>query len=566
MESEQKHVKFRITKWVFLAISILLNSFVVFYSCLDGPTTNRWNKFFTQIYTNIINGITHKETINVPLNGINVRLSSAEENKYNAIPGYKLKEIPLGSAKEIRCDFTPNDASDQAIKYVANPSDHVRLDQNGAVLSVVGLKKGTVNISGISSDGNFISSLTVDVIDRVTPKSFKVSLPKTEIPIGEYATFQFDIDGGPLGHNELINSRYYNTKNLVFSSSDESIAKVDNNGVIHSINPGNAQITVSNNDDIEEVFPITILPGSIPPLYDDLHIVGDDFCYENEMILDQSTGKNRHLLKIFDGETELDSSDFIFESSDELSVMVDRFGNVRGFRKLVTDDINVTIKATHKVTGQTVQKSITLKNELPNKMTVLVNFNDKSYYNPESVIVCEGDLVKVNILVSPNGQNKNMIVTCDNESIVETSNEGFSYLIYLKQTGNVSFLVKSEANPLLERTFKLEIIPKGSITTDDINTVTHSLRKIFGHAFIFAITQVFTLLTFYMFLHDKKWFIYLITSILSGFLLSGISELIQSFIPTRGAGFIDVLIDSSGVLFAALIIMLIIYLIGKKRN
>ena len=99
-----------------------------------------------------------------------------------------------------------------------------------------------------------------------------------------------------------------------------------------------------------------------------------------------------------------------------------------------------------------------------------------------------------------------------------------------------------------------------------ITNVQKSIRKSLGHAAMFMVAQVFTFLTLYMFFYDKKWWFYSAISVGGGLFLSGLSELIQFFIPSRDGTFIDVLIDFAGVIVGAALTFLGIYIVKKIKE
>ena len=55
-------------------------------------------------------------------------------------------------------------------------------------------------------------------------------------------------------------------------------------------------------------------------------------------------------------------------------------------------------------------------------------------------------------------------------------------------------------------------------------------------------------------------------SALCGIAAAGIDEFIQIFVPDRGPGIADVLLDSCGVVFGVLVLSIVIYLQKKKQN
>ena len=558
---ERKSKKKTIFKWISFSLAILLNGFIVFYSCVDEQTTVRWNWSLTKALTNLINLFTNKEVESIPVTGINAFLSNEEGYQYNYLPGYKVDEIPLGSAKQIECTVAPENATNKAITYSANPADAVSFNQSSSTLSVVGMKVGECVITAKSSDGGFESSVTIEVVETIAPVSYEISLDNTNIAIGTTQTIDFDIDGGVLTHDELINFRYYDIRKLSYSSLDDTIATVDKYGVIYPHNIGTTTITVSNGDYSKSIN-VSVTSGSTPTPYTNLSISGSNVCYANDMILDQNSKKNHYQLTPKDGETELDPEDFIWSSSNELLVKVDKHGVMRGFRKTTTDDETVVITAKSKLTGQEANLSVTLKEQLPTEMYYWFSVGDRTVWTTSEYTLAVGDNISLHIGYRPyNIQNKNVVVESSNKELIDITNEGDTVTLHVLKEGTCVITIKSLINSDLVLTTKFNIVKAGSIGSDQVETFGTYLRKSLGHAAVFMVSQVFTLLTFFMFFIERKWYIYTSMSLGEGLFISILSEMIQHFVPTRTGAFTDVLINFAGVVVGAGLTLLGIYLV-----
>lgn len=114
----------------------------------------------------------------------------------------------------------------------------------------------------------------------------------------------------------------------------------------------------------------------------------------------------------------------------------------------------------------------------------------------------------------------------------------------------------------------INTIAPGTITPEAFPQFAFVNRKVLGHFLAFTVNSVFATLATYYFLIDKKWykfyFIYLI-SFGFGFLVAGISELVQLFTPGRTGAFMDVLIDMGGYVLGLAIIFIILFF-AKKHH
>ena len=552
--------KYKIRRWVLFAISVLANTFLVLYSCLPAKITSDWNAFVTNIFVGIANTVTEKDIKPIPIEQLNVSLSN---NKFNEIPGYKEYEIPLGSSKELFSSYLPLDATDKAITYYSDDNSVAVLNQDGYKVSIIGMKAGSTKIHAKNQLTGLDASYEITVVPTMAPISYEISASKTNIPIGSQETISIDIDGGILGHNELLNSRYYDTRRLTYESSNISVATVNNYGVIIPKEIGTSLITVSNGDYLKQL-EISIVSGTSPSSFTNLHIEGSNVCYGNDMLNDQ--GQNNHPLSIFDGDTKLDSSDFIWESSNELLVRVDRHGAMRGFRKSSVQDENAVVTATSKITGQSVSFDVIVREELPTKMNHwIVNGNKTTWGAPQEFTTCVGDNLILNTELTPKVSNKNIEYTVSNPEIIECTYQGSSLALRVIKEGNCTITISSIVNPVLKSIIKFTVLKAGSINTNDLEDVGFNIRKSIGHASLFAVAEIFTLIAIFMFLYDKKHWLSLVISLGIELVVASISETIQHFVPERFGSFTDVCINMLGVIVGAGILVTI-YFIHKAKH
>ena len=562
----QKNGKFKISKWPILFLAIIANSFIIVYSCLNEETTTNWNRIFTNLFTKVVNEITEKEVTNIPLNEIKASLSSKESYKYNYLSGYELNEIPLGSAKQIECSFSPADASNKSITYTAQPEQKVKINQNGTTASIVGMEIGDCTITARSYDGKLESTINIKVVDTIAPTLFTISLENDKISLGDTGTFDVDIDGGVLGHNELINFRYYDTRKLDYFSSDSSVASIDKFGVIYPHKTGSTTITITNGT-VFKTKEVTICSGEPHSGYSNLKITGSNVCYSDDMLLNQNKPEKYHYQLIpMDGDKELVPEDFIWTSSNELLARVDKHGILRGFRKNSVDDEKVIISAKSKISEDVAYFEVTVKNQLPTALYHSFVVNGQTTWNQKAFTFSVGDNILVNIDYDVRVSDYGVLVETSDESVIKVTNEGTKLSFYVLKPGTCIIKITSIINPELCNEITCTVVKAGAITKDNFIDTGLYIRKSLGHAAVFMIAQIFTFLTVFMFLYNKKWWLYSSISLGEGLLISGLSELIQHFVPSRSGAFLDVLIDFSGVVVGAVLAFLIVLLIKKKRK
>ena len=112
-------------------------------------------------------------------------------------------------------------------------------------------------------------------------------------------------------------------------------------------------------------------------------------------------------------------------------------------------------------------------------------------------------------------------------------------------------------------------IKPGTINESNYGAFTTFIRKAFGHFGLFVCSGLLTSPALYFLLKPYKWakYSYIITiSSLFGFSMGALTETIQLNVPGRSGEFTDVMIDFSGYLLGAAIIVLILFLVIRHQN
>ena len=127
----------------------------------------------------------------------------------------------------------PRNATNQEVIWASTDEEVASVDLDGNV-SFIGFGKGY--ITATTADGNKMASCYFYVTDTVVHQ-VELSTPKSEIHVG--TTVQLSVQVLP---NEAEN------KNITFVSSDNTIAKVDQNGLVTGLKVGYVTITAISED------------------------------------------------------------------------------------------------------------------------------------------------------------------------------------------------------------------------------------------------------------------------------------------------------------------------------
>lgn len=556
MDKSQKK-PFRIAKWIMLTFAVLLNSFIIVYSSLDDKTTNSWSRFVSNLFTNAVNEIAPKEVEIIPVTSVEASFNTTAP-EYD-IRGFQKDEIPLGCEKGIEAKVLPSNATNGSVTYTTEDTDIVALRCYDTKATAIGLKVGTAVIKVTTSDPAIYDTITVKVVDPIAPVYFEASIENNVIPIGDVETIDIVVKESMFsGSLDLIYHTEYDIYKLNYDSDDHSIATVGKYGVITPVSEGTTTIRVSNDYGDEYSFEVTVVSGTPTPEYENLIMAGEDYTYPSKTIC----------LGIKNGSDFIDSSEFIWESSNIVLATVNQKGVVKGHIKTTLENEVVTIRATNKKTHQVVTKDIIIKNDPPRTMSVCYEIGGKELWNQSRVTTFVGDVIRVTVVYDNSVYDDSILVSVSDESMVTYTHQGRDVTLQFNKEGTVNITLISAVDPSLTSTTKVTVVKAGAIGQNEVEGVHISLRKSIGHALMFAITQVFTFLALYMFLYNKKlnWWMIVIISFACGLLLASVSELIQYFIPLRSGTFADVLIDMAGVTVGLGITLGILFLVKRIKN
>ena len=168
-------------------------------------------------------------------------------------------ELTEGESAQLKATVSPGDASDKSVKWTSSDEKVATVDNAGKVTAVA---PGTVKITVTTTDGNKETSCSITVSANKIPVE-EVSLDKNEVEI---------IMGESAQLTATVTPEDATDKSVAWSSSDESIATVDETGkeLKATVNPEGADQEVewtSSDCDIATVdkngFVTSIKPGTV---------------------------------------------------------------------------------------------------------------------------------------------------------------------------------------------------------------------------------------------------------------------------------------------------------------
>ena len=171
---------------------------------------------------------------------------NGESGKVN-VPAFKTKPIAVtgvtldkttlslqeGDTGNLAATIAPSTATDKTVTYSSSDKEVATVTNAGKVTAV---KAGNADITVTTKDGNKTAKCTLTVTAKQIPVT-GVTLDKSTLSLEVGATETLNATIAP------SNASY---KAVRFTSSDEAIATVDNDGLVTAIAAGTADITVES--------------------------------------------------------------------------------------------------------------------------------------------------------------------------------------------------------------------------------------------------------------------------------------------------------------------------------
>lgn len=150
--------------------------------------------------------------------------------------------LKKGKTEKLTAVITPADASDKSVTWSSSDNSVATVDNTGLVKAV---KVGKAVITAKTSNG-----LTAQCI-------VKVEFPVTSFTVSPAKTKTLDIDGTFTFKSKIYPANADN-KTLLYSSSNEDVAVVDENGTVTAISAGTAKIMITAQSNPSKTRTVTV--------------------------------------------------------------------------------------------------------------------------------------------------------------------------------------------------------------------------------------------------------------------------------------------------------------------
>ena len=294
----------------------------------------------------------------------------------------EVSEIEYGKSETLDVTFTPSNTTNQKVTWTSSDESIATVDENGTVTAV---GEGKVTITATSEDGGFTASKEINILfNHLTGISFKEKSADIIINESKELELIYDPENASL-------------KTVTWTSSDESIATVDENGKVTAVGDGTATITVTSKDGgySASIEIHVIIPAQSIRISSEV----TEILYGNSETLEvEFTPSNTTNQKV------------TWTSSDESIATVDENGVVTA-----VGEGKVTITATSEDGGFTASKEI----------NILFTHIESIAFTEEEVSGLTGETVQLKTVILPeNATVKDVTYKSDNEDVATVDENG----------------------------------------------------------------------------------------------------------------------------------------------
>ncbi|NKI31908.1 Ig-like domain-containing protein [Croceivirga thetidis] len=294
-----------------------------------------------------------------------------------------------GENTSLTATVSPSDASDKSVIWSSSDDSVATVDDSGNVTAIA---PGVATITVTTNDGGYQANTTVEVNELIIPVS-GVTLNTDSLVLTEGEIASLTATVGPSDASD---------KSVIWSSSDDSIATVDDSGNVTAIAPGVATITVTTNDGGYQANATVEVNELIIP-------VSGVTLNTDSLVLTE--GENASLTATI-GPSDASDKSIIWSSSDDSVATVDDSGNVTAIAPGVA-----TITVTTNDGGYQANATVEV-NELIIPVSGVT-------LNTDSLVLTEGESASLTATVGPSdASDKSVIWSSSDDSIATVDDSG----------------------------------------------------------------------------------------------------------------------------------------------
>lgn len=309
------------------------------------------------------------------------------------------KTLKKGETAQLAAEFTPLEATNKNVTWISINEDVATVSENGLVTAA---SNGTAVIRAVTEDGGYSAEFEVEC--TVPVESITIDNKTDSVYEDSYKFF-----------NYVVTPSNADLTEITFSSSDSSIAEINNDGIMKAVAPGKVTITVSTACGKTDSFELTV----------------------NEYIPVESITIDKAEISLNISDTiklnatvspaNASEPDVYWYSEDDSIATVNENGNVTAHKagtvNIFVTDANDNVSAVCSITVNGLIASVRAPS------TTTINYGDSIWLHAE----IEGELpANARIIWTPSNNNF---------EITEISADGLSCKITPKSSGDTTFTV-----------------------------------------------------------------------------------------------------------------------------
>lgn len=499
-------------KITFLILYIILVCVLIFESALPGNKSSKRSDFVSKIIGNIVN-IFVKDKYVYPEDIETIDLK---------------EEYYVGDKINISAKVFPYDSSYQELIYSSNNTDVCTIDEFGNITCI---NKGDAIISIIQEDYELKKEVNVKIVDKpITP-------PKPIINVSDISftmTNTSVLAGSILNLSTQVLPTDATNKTIKYSLDNNELAVIKGSK-LYALKSGTLTLTATSSNDIKKNITIIINDNTV--------IKPTKFSIDGKSEL--YVGESYNVNLDMDAASDI-YKDITYTSSDTSVISIDKFGKIVakgiGTSTITARTFDSSFKKSYDIKVSNIMPIFSLDDSsisLGKTLNVDIKLENNPTYNVFTYTSSNPEVAKVDVngLITPKSKGETIITVICFDGVQEAKE---------------SFVLKVKDQNIYDKiTFNFNLL----------------IRKLTGHFFAFMILGLFGFFTYFLWIKKKIYvpLSYPIT-LVSGFAVAGVTELIQLFTPGRYGSMKDVLIDFSGYAVSSVVLIIIFVLIDVSKR
>lgn len=152
--------------------------------------------------------------------------------------------IAVGSSEQLRAAVLPESAENKTVVWRSSDSSVAIVTNDG---TVIGRKAGTAEITVTTVEGGHTKRCTVEVKEAVSVTSVRIEPVAPVIQTMQGKTLSLERDGQRERLTATVMPAEATDKTVTWSSSDEKVVAVSQDGQVSAVSPGTGRVTVTSN-------------------------------------------------------------------------------------------------------------------------------------------------------------------------------------------------------------------------------------------------------------------------------------------------------------------------------